>query len=754
MHYVRGFSNLIFLLVLISVFLSHVVYADQAMNTTDPGALSGLVNETFNQSENSTVNNTFVLLTPEPTVTEPIQSVELPVDVTTGPVYIETPTLTPATNEPTHDRTVIDTVKLEESLLPAIPETTTPIPPETLTITTSTPRDKAVYAVQTLNAQVNSVTYLDETNVLGSPGYEHWDILIPGTYVLTYSPAVINTNNNHAIRIFTSNVILDGNGKTITGPSIGSVESGPSYYGVRVNSGTLTQNVTVKNLSVSNKYFGIIYEYVQGGAILSSHVSSNTKGILIYKCLNLNILSNTANSNTQGIELGAAASATNNNIIIDSNNIFGNSQFGIMLWQSNNHNIISNNLVNYNNNGGIVLTDGGTGAGGTNNTVSNNTVVGNSNGIYISHYNSNRIIGNSLSDNSNVALNIEGSYGNQFTGNFVRNSGWLGTYLTQSSNGNIFYNNVFKNLDNEYSDGSVYNNRWNTTPVAGTNIVGGPSIGGNYWSNPSSTGFSETCLDSNSDGFCNQSYNPQGDLIDYYPLHISTIDAQVTINTIPTSMVAGQSYPVTVTMKNTGTITWSETSLIRLGGVGDTGGDASKFGDTRFSIPSGTSVVPGQQYPFTFTMTAPASAGTYTPTYRMVWDGHQWFGAQTSTTVQVTAPTTVDADVVSHTIPGTMTAGQSYLVTVTMRNTGAMTWSEAVLIRLGGVGDTGGDAWTFGGARYSIASGTLVAAGEPYTFTFTMTAPATAGTYTPTYRMVWDGHEWFGAQASQSVRVK
>jgi hypothetical protein len=35
-----------------------------------------------------------------------------------------------------------------------------------------------------------------------------------------------------------------------------------------------------------------------------------------------------------------------------------------------------------------------------------------------------------------------------------------------------------------------------------------------------------------------------------------------------------------------------------------------------------------------------------------------------------------------------------------------------------------------------------------------MTAPATAGTYTPTYRMVWDGHEWFGAQASQSVRVK
>jgi hypothetical protein len=143
----------------------------------------------------------------------------------------------------------------------------------------------------------------------------------------------------------------------------------------------------------------------------------------------------------------------------------------------------------------------------------------------------------------------------------------------------------------------------------------------------------------------------------------------------------------------------------------------------------------------------------YTPIYQMVWDGREWFGDQTPVPIQVTAPVLVDADVVSHTIPGTMTAGQNYPVTVTMKNTGTMAWTEADLIRLGGVGDTGGDAWEFGGERYYIASGASVAPGEWYTFPFTMTAPVTTGTYTPIYQMVWDGHEWFGDQTTVTIQV-
>jgi len=211
-------------------------------------------------------------------------------------------------------------------------------------------------------------------------------------------------------------------------------------------------------------------------------------------------------------------------------------------------------------------------------------------------------------------------------------------------------------------------------------------------------------------------------------------------------------------MKNTGTMTWSEASMIRLGGAN---ADAYTFtfpnvGGHRVSLPPGTSVAPGESYTFSWTVTAPSTAGTFTPTYQMVWDGHQWFGAQASQVVVITAQTAdVDAQVVSTSIPTTMTAGQRYPVTITMKNTGTMTWSEESMIRLGGAN---ADAYTFtfpyvGGHRVSLPPGTSVAPGESYAFSWTVTAPSTAGTFTPTYQMVWDGHQWFGETLSSPVQI-
>ena len=69
MHGVRGFSNLVFFLLLISGFILPLAFADQT-TITDPVVIPSLVNETFNQSENRSVMNTTILLTTEPTVTE------------------------------------------------------------------------------------------------------------------------------------------------------------------------------------------------------------------------------------------------------------------------------------------------------------------------------------------------------------------------------------------------------------------------------------------------------------------------------------------------------------------------------------------------------------------------------------------------------------------------------------------------------------------------------------------------------------
>jgi len=377
--------------------------------------------------------------------------------------------------------------------------------------------------------RINEIKHLDNSNKKGTPGYEYWDINSAGYYILDNS---ISTDNNYAIRILGSNVIFDGNGKTITGtnPPDTSDETGPSYYGVRGNSGTLYHNVTVKNISVSNKNMGIIFEYVTGGVIESSLLTSNIHGIYAWNCTDLKILSNTVNSGTHGIVLDGGHDS-NNYVTIDSNKVNSNSQFGILLWYSNNHNIITNNQVFYNKNMGISLTDGdGSGAGGVDNTVSNNQVVGSQNGLYIANYHGNRIIKNTLSDNTNVAIwLLDSSSGNHFVENSIKNSGWVGVSLTNSANGNVFYNNEFKNIDNENSDGSSFNDQWYISPISGTNIIGGPSIGGNYWSNPSSTGFSDTQTDSNNDGFCDQLYNPQKDIVDKYPLKKTGVPAGSTI---------------------------------------------------------------------------------------------------------------------------------------------------------------------------------------------------------------------------------
>jgi hypothetical protein len=229
------------------------------------------------------------------------------------------------------------------------------------------------------------------------------------------------------------------------------------------------------------------------------------------------------------------------------------------------------------------------------------------------------------------------------------------------------------------------------------------------------------------------------------------LSAQYISDTIPLAMTAGQSYAVSVTMHNAGTSAWDSTSNIKLGGVGDGSGDASKFGPTRILIPSGTEVAPNTNYTFSFNMKAP-SAGMYNPKYQMLKEGVAWFGQQLSKTVTVSAAP-LSAQYVSDTIPSVMIAGQKYAVSVTMLNNGMTTWNSTSAIRLGGVGDGSGDAAKFGPTRIYIATGTNVAPKASYTFNFTMTAPS-AGTYNPKYQMLKEGVAWFGQQLSKMVSVK
>ena len=80
-------------------------------------------------------------------------------------------------------------------------------------------------------------------------------------------------------------------------------------------------------------------------------------------------------------------------------------------------------------------------------------------------------------------------------------------------------NNDLNNTDNGFF-GAAEAGTLNYTKTAGTNIVGGPYLGGNFWASPNGTGFSQTHPDTDRDGICDVPYvvNPEEGVTDSLPL--------------------------------------------------------------------------------------------------------------------------------------------------------------------------------------------------------------------------------------------
>jgi parallel beta-helix repeat protein len=151
-----------------------------------------------------------------------------------------------------------------------------------------------------------------------------------------------------------------------------------------------------------------------------------------------------AGEEAAGVYLNAAANCT-----ISGNNLRDNS-YGIIVESSDGNMLISNTVGN-NDIAGIGLLDA------QENIVTDNEVT---------------------SDSTGIGIGLLSSCNNELTGNTLSDS-FYGVYLGDSSDNNTIYNNYFDNVRNAYDDG---NNIWNITRTEGTNIIGGPYLGGNYWS--------------------------------------------------------------------------------------------------------------------------------------------------------------------------------------------------------------------------------------------------------------------------------
>jgi len=130
---------------------------------------------------------------------------------------------------------------------------------------------------------------------------------------------------------------------------------------------------------------------------------------------------------------------------------------------------------------------------------------------------------------NNTIRGSKGDYGSAIdfalaTGNTVRDNVIVDNNygINGNSGGNLLYNNYFSNV--VANIGGVATHTYSITQAPGPNIVDGPSLGGNYWSNPDGSGYSDTCDDYfPTDGFCDAPYAipvPEGAATgtDYLPL--------------------------------------------------------------------------------------------------------------------------------------------------------------------------------------------------------------------------------------------
>jgi len=121
-------------------------------------------------------------------------------------------------------------------------------------------------------------------------------------------------------------------------------------------------------------------------------------------------------------------------------------------------------------------------------------------------------ISSNNASNNDYGIYLHSSSNNTLTNNTANSNNYYGIYLYSSSS-NTIYNNYFNNTNNAYDDGT---NIWNITKQAGTNIIGGSWLGGNYWSD-----YEGEDLDGDGLGDTLLPYDSSGDITnggDYLPL--------------------------------------------------------------------------------------------------------------------------------------------------------------------------------------------------------------------------------------------
>jgi len=332
-----------------------------------------------------------------------------------------------------------------------------------------------------------------------------------GTY---YENVIINKIIN-LIGEDRNGTIIDGNG---SGDVVNITAEGVTIEGFTIRNGANAGGIimgpieycTIRdNMICNNNGAGIASINSSNCSVYNNTLAYNNMALYAeggnnYWC----VYNNTIYNNTYG---GILFGYYSHNCSIYNNNI-SNNEDSIVIDSVRGFNIYSNNITN-NRGDGIALQFS------DNCNVYNNNISKNQEGIWIASSENCSIYDNAINTNWYGIILISYSSNCSIYNNNIGNNTY-GIFILYFSNNNLIYNNYFDNIINAYDEG---NNIWNISKTSGTNIVGGPYLGGNYWSD-------YTGVDTDGDGLgdMNLPYNCSGNITsggDWLPLTTTvTID--------------------------------------------------------------------------------------------------------------------------------------------------------------------------------------------------------------------------------------
>ncbi|NPE28061.1 hypothetical protein HNV12_08810 [Methanococcoides sp. SA1] len=307
------------------------------------------------------------------------------------------------------------------------------------------------------------------------------DAAIDGDTILVYPGTYVeNVDINKELTIIAE-----------SGPDVTTVQGVPEVVDYVFE---LPWNETVNNVTISGFTVTGATSHNGIGVFDSSHNELRhniiSGGVTVVGVWDITMINNTVISG--GIDLDSFCIG-----ILENNEVFSSSWNGINI-RGQSHVTLVNNTIYENDGTGIVMWDFADGY------IYNNTIYGNEAGIAISRHSYGKIANNTI-------------YGNDEVGIKISSDSWGDIY-------NNYFNNTMNAQIDEHapSECCIGNNTLNTTKIAGTNIVGGPYLGGNFWANPNGTGFSQIGEDLDGDGICDLPYLTNENNIDYLPLCLFT----------------------------------------------------------------------------------------------------------------------------------------------------------------------------------------------------------------------------------------